>query len=77
MAATTAALDALKAELADANAGQWAAQLRGMRCPCCSASAPGSATSLCQWEIEACLILLAWWSSLANHLNGLGDETLH
>ncbi len=42
MAATTAALDALKAELADANAGQWAAQLRGLACPCCSAAAADS-----------------------------------
>ena len=40
MAATTAALDALKAELADANAGQSAAQLRAIAFPCCFALAP-------------------------------------
>jgi len=42
LAATTAALDALKTELADANAGQWAAQLRVIACPCCSVLAPDS-----------------------------------
>ena len=74
MAATTAALDALKAELADANAGQWAADLHGIACPCCSALAPDYARSLCQCEIQAyvaCRSLLPWLSSSAHHPNGL------
>ncbi len=74
MAATTAALDALKAELADANAGQWAAQSHGIACPCCSASTPDSAASVYYWEMEeyvARKFLLAWLSSSAHHPSGL------
>jgi len=60
MAATTAALDALKAELADANAGQWVGHLCSIACPC-SALAPDSATRLCQSDIEAYLARCFCW----------------